>query len=135
MKKITLLLVAIISSLSLYADEEIDPLLATQNLLRDLARVQKEALTTPEAKSADFNASIITLGNAQNKQELYNISADLMSWLVETTKGDPAKMAELMAEAQKNPRAFYERIPSAAKAKIKALSGAIDSSRSKIKNP
>lgn len=107
----------------------------TQNLLRDTNQVQKEALDTPAAKEADRNASITTLGDPELKQGLYDISADLLPWLTEAAAGDSEKMSELLAEASKNPAAFYDKIPSAQRAKIKALSETIDSRRNKNKAP
>lgn len=132
-----ILVLSFFSCSSLYASDDTDLMATTetQKLLQDAARVQKEALKTPEAKAADKNASITARGNPQYKQEMYNISSDLMPWLVEISKGDPAKMTELMVEAQKDPAAFYQKMPAAVQAKIKALSGAIDSSRKKNKNP
>ncbi|MEK6626983.1 MAG: hypothetical protein AABY53_00015 [Bdellovibrionota bacterium] len=132
-----ILVLTFFSCYSLYANDDINSkaLAETQKLLKNPARVQKEALDTPEAKAVDKNASITARGNPQYKQEMYNISADLMPWLVEISKGDPAKMAEIMAEAQSNPAAFYQRMPAAMRAKIKSLSGAIDSDRNKNKSP
>lgn len=130
MRKIILLFL-IFNGLSSFADEELDALIETQKLLRDSARVQSEALQTPQAKRADRKASITALGKPELKQEIYNISSDLMSWLEQAAKGDPAKMQELMIEANKNPKAFYDRIPAAERTKIKALAEKIEQSRKK----
>lgn len=117
------------------ADEASDALMETQSLLRDPVRVQNEALITQDAQNADRNASIVTLGKPELKQDLYNISADLMSWIVEATQGDPAKMQQFVKDAAANPRAFYEKMPASERTKIKSLSEKIDSSRTKNKYP
>ena len=133
--KMCLLLLLVINCQSLFAVELADPLIETQKILRDSERVQQEALVTPAAKIADKNASITGLGKPENKQEIYNIAADLMPMLVEMSSGDPAKMQELIAEAYKNPKAFYDKMPITQRDKIKLLSETIDSTRTKNKAP
>lgn len=114
------------------ADEVTQALSETQNLLRDPSRIKNEALNTPEAQTADRNASIVTLGKPELKQELYNISADLMSWIVEASQGDPAKMQQMMSDALSNPKSLYDRMPASERSRVKALSEKIEGSR---KNP
>lgn len=110
-------------------DADLRALTETQNLLRN-PQLRQQALTTPQAREADRNAAITGLGNSDYQQEIYNLSAELMPWLVEQSKGDPAKMAELMQEFQKNPRAFFNRVPAAQRARISALADKIEKARS-----
>lgn len=110
------------------AEGDLDPLQQTRNLLTD-PKQREQALDTPAAKEADRNAEVTALGKSEYKQEMYGISSDLMPWLVEMSKGDASKMSELIQEAQKNPQAFYERMPPEVRAKIKSLSQSIDSSK------
>lgn len=114
------------------ADEVSGALRETQNILRDPVRLQNEALTTPGAQAADRNASAVTLGKPELKQDLMGISADLMTWIVDSAQGDPDKMQMLVTEAMDSPAAFLQRMPSAERQKIKNLSEKIESS--KIKN-
>lgn len=134
MNKIILIL-SLFAFLDLYADDQKSPLIETQNFLKDPEQVKQETQTNNKARAADKVAEITALGQKEHKQEIYNISADLMPWLEEQTKGDVTKMQALILEAQKNPEAFYSRLPASEKAKIKALSEAIDSNRTKNKNP
>ena len=97
----------------------------TQNLLRN-SEARKSAISTDSAKAADKNAEITALGDPAAKSEVYNIAADLMPWLVEQSQGDVSKMMQLIQEAQKNPKAFLQRMPVSERQKIKNLSGFIE---------
>ena len=130
-----IIFVIFFSYLELYANENESALIETQNFLRNSEQVKNETLKNPNAKKADQIAEITSLGKKEFKQDIYNISADLLPWLVEQTNGDPDKMNALIMEAQKNPEAFYARIPASQKAQIKSLSEAIESNRTKKKKP
>lgn len=97
----------------------------TQNLLKN-SEARKGAINTEPAKAADKTAEITALGDPAAKNEVYNIAADLMPWLVEQSQGDPLKMMQLIQEAQKNPQAFLQRMPASERQKIKNLSGFIE---------
>lgn len=117
------------------ADEVLKALTDTQSLLRDSGRMQEEAGKTPEGKKADQAATVVTLGKPELKQDLLNISADLLSWITEASKGDPEKMQQLLQEAASNPKNFLERMPANERARIKSLSESIDGARSKNPYP
>jgi hypothetical protein len=111
-------------------DQDQEALRNTQALLRDKSRREKEVLATDsKAKQADQQADTITGGNAADKQEMYDISADLMPWIVEESHGDPEKMNALMERALRNPQKFVESMPAAQREKIKALSKKIEKSK------
>jgi hypothetical protein len=120
---------------SLAQNIEDEALIKTQSLLKNASERSVEIIKSPDAVNADRNAEVTALGNPAFKQEMYNISSDLLPWLVGLTQGDVSKMSDLLLEAQKNPQAFYERFPAAEKEKIKALSEAIESNRNKNKAP
>ena len=113
------------------ADEVAEALRDTQSLLRDASRVQEVAGKTPEGRKADQDASVVTLGKPEHKQELFNISADLMGWITEAAKGDPDKMQQLMQDAIDSPRSFLEKMPASERAKVKGLSEKIEGARQK----
>lgn len=135
MLKITLITILLFCQSSLAQDPEIDALLETQKLMRDPKRLQKEALTNKNAIKADEMAQLMTLNNPELKKELYGISAELLPWVVQLSGGDPVKMQELLLESQKNPTAFYKRIPATAREKIKSLANKIESKKQAGKTP
>ncbi len=100
----------------------------TQNLLRD-SNARQGALDTKEAHEADKLAETTALGDPSAKNQVYNIAADLMPWLVAQTSGDPAKMMQLIMEAQKNPQAFLEKLPESERKKISNLSRFIENKK------
>lgn len=75
------------------------------------------------AKRADDFATDL-MGNEKNKDELYEISAEILPYINEKSGGDPAKMKTLLEEYQKNPEAFYKDLPESTRQKIKKLSEA-----------
>lgn len=101
-------------------------------MLRDSGRMQQEAAKTPEGRKADQDASVVTLGKPELKQELLNISADLMDWITKSANGDPEKMQQLMQDALDSPKAFMEKMPASERARVKGLSEKIEGAR---KNP
>ena len=134
-------IVCLILGYSLFAEEQainFDALLNTQNLLKDPKLVESQALSSPEAKKADQAAGYATMGNPSFKKEIYNITSDLLPWLIEKTQGDPSKMIEILSEAQRNPaslKALYESMPATERVKIKMLSNQLEESRTKEKRP
>lgn len=127
MKKMTLLSV-LFFAVNVFASEDqvySQALKQTQDLMRS-SEARKGAITTDSAIAADKAAEITALGDPAAKSEVYNIAADLMPWLVEQSQGDITKMMQLIQEAQKNPQAFLQRMPSAERQKIKNLSGFIE---------
>ena len=91
----------------------------TQELLKDPSK-REQALQTPDAKNADAAAGALA-GSAANKEKMYQISSDLMTYLNKESGGDPSKMMEILAEAQKNPEAFYKKWPPAQRAALEQL--------------
>lgn len=114
------------------AEDIKEALRETQSVLRDPVRMQEESGKTSEGRKADQDASVVTLGKPELKQDLLNISADLLGWITDSANGDPEKMQQLMQDAISNPKSFYERMPASERAKVKNLSEKIESAR---KNP
>jgi hypothetical protein len=107
-----LYIVIAMSSLHLWADnldkDQQAALQQTKDLLRDSKQRQVEINKDPKATDIDKKVDALA-GTAKNKDEMYDIAAQLMDKIAVEAQGDPAKMQELMIEAQKNPEAFYNK--------------------------
>src|SRR5450631_638462 len=91
------LLVVGMSFQNVYADDMSSALQKTQDCLRNQ---NCDPAKTGVGKVADQKALKAVGGNASNKQELYNIAADVMPILVQQAGGDPTKMQAIMLKAQ-----------------------------------
>lgn len=111
------------------ADDDLDK--ATQEAsvdLTDKSRRQEILKKDSKAKAADNFAASVTGGGA-HQEELYAISAEILPEITKMADGDPAKMATLMQEAQKNPEAFYRKLPADKRKRIQELSKKIEASK------
>ena len=133
--KTFLIFILVFCSAYANADEDLKALTDTQALLRDQGRMQEEAGKTTDGRKADQAATVVTLGKPELKQDLLNISADLMAWITEASKGDPEKMQQFLQEALTNPKNFLEKMPANERARIKGLSEKIEGARSKNSYP
>ena len=130
MKTLIFIGLLLMSSLSLAEGDE-DATKSTQNLLRS-SKERKELIKHDDrAKEADHQVDQITGGDGHAKEEMYDISAALMPWLVEQSGGDSDKMNALLEEALKNPQKFIDSMPESERARIKAISGRLE--KNKIK--
>jgi hypothetical protein len=118
------LLVIAMSVQNVYAeDDTVSALQKTQDCLRNQTC---EAAKSNAGQAADQKALEAVGGNASNKQELYNISADIMPILIQQTGGNDEKMQALMLKAQTDPEGFLNSLPPDAQAKIKNLANAVE---------
>jgi hypothetical protein len=109
---------------NVYADDDIDSALQkTQDCLRNQ---NCESAKSNAGQAADRKALEAVGGNAANKQELYNISADIMPDLIQQTGGDEEKMQALILKAQTDPEGFFNSLSPDAQAKIKHLAAALE---------
>lgn len=93
----------------------------TQNLLKSKSERDAFIKKNKDAQDADAKAGAIA-GSSENKEELYNMSSEIMEKITTETNGDPAKMQKLLEEAQKDPKSFYEKYFSESqKAKTKKI--------------
>lgn len=108
--RLLLLLICVLSS-SARADldsSQKEGLKKTQDLLTNSKERDKALANDPKAKDIDAKAGALA-GSSANKEEMYSISSELIEKIVKQTDGDPAKMQQLLNEAQKDPKAFYEK--------------------------
>ncbi|MGZ4976217.1 MAG: hypothetical protein ACXV8O_03610 [Methylobacter sp.] len=126
------LLVAGMSFQNAYADDASSALQKTQDCLRNQ---NCDAATTEIGRDADQKALEAVGGNAHDKQELYNISADIMPLLLQQAGGDPEKMQAIMLKAQTDPESFLNSLSPEIRAKIKNASIAIEKNRASGQKP
>lgn len=100
-----------------YADDDIGSALQkTQDCLR---HQNCDSLNTDTGRTANQNALEAVDGNDRNKQELYNISAEIMPILLQQAGEDPAKMQATLLKAQTDPESFLNSLPPEIQVKIK----------------
>ena len=127
------LLILVFGSKSLALDEEsvnLEALTKTQNLLKDAEQRNGVVKESDGAKKADDVVGTVSMGDADAKNSIYGIAADVMPWLVSQTNGDPVKMFELLEKAKNDPKAFLSSLPEAERRKIRNLGNYLDSKRS-----
>lgn len=106
------------------ADDRANPALAaTLNCLRNQNCASAK---TESGKAADQKALEAVGGNAADKQVLYDISADIMPFLLQQSGDDPEKMQAIVQKAQNDPEAFFNSLPPEIQTKIKALADALE---------
>jgi hypothetical protein len=127
----TLFLVGI-SLQQVYAEDDMTALLKTQECLRNQ---NCESANTNEGISAEQKALDAASGNTSQSQELHNISADIMPFLLQQSAGDPAKMQALMLKAQTDPESFLNSLPREIQAKIQKVASDIEKNRTPRKSP
>ena len=91
-----------------HADDASLALQETQDCLR---KQNCGSATTDAGKAADRKVLDALGGDASKKQELYDISADILPILVQQAGGDPAKMLAILEKAQNNPEDFLKLLP------------------------
>ena len=114
------------------AEDDMAALLKTQECLRNQ---NCDSANTNEGKSAEQQALDATAGNTNQSQELNNISADIMPFLLQQSAGDPAKMQALMLKAQTDPESFLNSLPPELQAKIQKVASDIEKNRTPRKSP
>ena len=95
----------------------------TQDCLRNQ---NCDSAKTNAGIAADQKALDAVGGNSSHKQELYNISADIMTILVQKTGGDPAKMQVILEKAQSDPEGFMKLLPLGLQTRINNSASALE---------
>lgn len=131
MKKFILILVSFLAVNSFALDPAQEAALKqTQDMLRNEKERAALIKEDPKARAADRKASIITIGSKEDKNEMYDVSAELLQWVV-SQGGDPAK---LMEKYQNNPVQFLNDMPPEQRQRIQALAESIEQRR-KVRKP
>lgn len=127
------LLVAGMSLQNVSADEATNPALEkTQTCLRSQ---NCDSAKTDAGKEVDQKALDAVGGSSGSKQELYNISSDIMPILVQQADGDPMKLQAIVMKAQTDPEGFLNSLPPAVQAKIKGTASTVENNQAAGKRP
>jgi hypothetical protein len=104
-----------------------DAIKQTQGVLTNKKDRQKAIQELPEsAKKVDQNVDIIVGGDENQKEEMYQISADIFK----NFEGKSAEeMQKILEQAQKDPEAFYKSLSPEQQKKIKGLANKIESKK------
>lgn len=78
----------------------------TQSVLRSPKERDAAFKENPKYKEAEGGANALVQGNEAQKQQMYEMAAQLMKTLAEKSGGDAAVMQEMMIRAQKDPAQF-----------------------------
>ncbi|AZZ36648.1 hypothetical protein CIK05_07545 [Bdellovibrio sp. qaytius] len=118
---IVLTLDLLTSSIS-YSAEDMDPAIKdVQELLRTQSKREEVIKNDSKAKQADDFALQAVGGNQTLKNDVYDVSADIMATVQKLSEGDPAKMNALLQKALQNPGEFLKSLPSDQQAKIRDI--------------
>lgn len=117
-----------ISSLS-YAVDSLDSasqtgLDQTIQLLNDKNLREKAAQETQSSAAA--HNEVKKLGGESTQNAIYNLSGDILKKLVNETGGDPAKLQELMLQAQKDPEAFAKKLDTNQVNKLRGIASEVE---------
>ncbi len=113
-----------------------DTAAATKRIADEMkdAKRREGLLDTDQAKQAHKNLQNLT-GDGANLDKSYDLAAKLFEKLMAEAKGDPNKASQLLLEYQKNPEAFYEKLSSADKAKIRDIANDANAGPASTKGP
>lgn len=132
-KLFVFLLVVGMSFQNVYADDDISS--ALQKTQECLKNQNCDSAKTDAGKAADQKALEAVGGNVHDKQELYNIAADIMSIMVQQTSGDPAKMQAFVLKAQTDPESFLNSLSPEIRVRVKNISNAIEKNQAPGQQP
>ena len=98
----------------------------TKTFLTNKSGRQKEIDKDSKAKDIDNKVDALA-GTPENKEEMYDLAAQLVEKIAAEANGDADKMQRMLLEAQKNPKAFYEKyFNESQKAKVRGLATKIE---------
>lgn len=80
----------------------------TQSMLKSRSQRDEYIKTDKRAKDVDDKVGALA-GSAENKDEIYGLSSQVLERVVAEAKGDPVKMQEILTKAQQDPKGFYEK--------------------------
>lgn len=102
----------------------------TADVLKDPTKRDSAFAENPKYKEGEKGADLLFRGNEAQKLQLYEMAAEVLQKLAETTGGDPMKMQEIAAKAQQNPEKFMnEYFTDAQKKQVRELANQIEKDR------
>ncbi len=126
MKNFILILSVFLISRSSFSQVDQEALLETQRVLRSPTERQDIISKDKKAQDTDQFASQVVGGDPKLKDEVYDISADVLNSLLQTTNGDPEKAQELLLKAMKNPEQFLKSLPALQQEKIRGIANSVE---------
>ena len=97
----------------------------TKDLLTNQSERNQFINKDPKAKELDDKVGSFA-GTPENKEQIYELSSQLMDKLVAEAGGNTDKLQTLMLEAQKDPKAFYEKyLDASQKAKVHEIANKV----------
>lgn len=128
---VLILSVSLMATTVSFAEEDIDPALKdVQDLLRTESKRNEAIKADPKAQQADSFALQAVGGNQQLKNEVYDVSADIMATVQKLSGGDTAKMQQLLQKALQNPGEFLKSLPADQQAKIRGIANQVQKNKS-----
>ena len=114
-----------------YSEVNHEALSQAQKVLRSPSDRQEVISRDKKAQQADQIASEAVGHDPALKNEMYDLSADVLNHVMKMSDGDPAKAQELLMNAMKDPKKFMNSLPAADQAKIRDIANSVE----KKKNP
>ncbi len=102
-----------------------------QQVLRSPSERQDVISRDQKAQQADQFATQAVGNDPALKNEMYNLSADVLNHVMKMSQGDPAKAQELLMNAMKDPKKFMNSLPAAEQDKVREIANSVE----KKKNP
>lgn len=131
MKSAILFLLLFIISQNSFAQFDQEALAETQKVLRSPSERQDVISRDQKAGQADQLASQAVGGDPALKNDVYDLSADILNHVMKTSGGDPAKAQALLMKAMKDPKKFMDSLPAAEQNKVREIANSVE----KKKNP
>ena len=114
-----------------FADDDLDPALKdVQELLRTESKRNEVIKNDAKAQQADAFALQAVGGDKNLKNEVYDVSADIMATVQKLSGGDTAKMQQMLQKALQNPGEFLKSLPADQQAKIRGIANQVEKNKS-----
>ena len=110
-------------SISTHADDKATAYKEAQQLLTNKEERQKVIQSSDKAKQSDEYADKVVMGDAESKDKLYKISADVLG---NFSSDDPEVANKALAQAAKDPAAFLKSLTPEQKKAIQELAQSIE---------
>lgn len=119
-----------------FAIEDVDPAIQeVQELLRSQSKREEVIKASAKAQQADQFALQAVGGNQNLKNEVYDVSADVMATVQKLSGGDPAKMNALLQKALQNPGEFLKSLPLDQQTKIRDIAAQTEKQKASVNTP
>lgn len=132
MSKFLVLLLAasfMTTTVTFAGDAEDGPLKDAQELMRSESKRAEVIKNDSKAQQADSFALQAVGGDQGLKNQVYDVSADIMATVKEAAGGDSAKMMQMLQKAMQNPGEFLKSLPPDQQAKIRGIANQVETNK------